>query len=221
MPSGGTVNTVLSVFDHFTIGEILGAARPYAMSPVPRQGASRPKRTIVERLFGIRYLPHIGLNTTSIGGDTDRPIVERSWGLLSTIPSRKAESYGANFRWHEYYKTQNWIFAAFIHWGLALGGVILTILPPLRYLLKVLVVQPGDGPSRKSMAKEDIDYRGIAYPDSPDKTNKQVTCRAWYKGGMYSRKSPLEWNVKHVHADESSDGAAVGTSRSDHTGRGS
>lgn len=136
-------------------------------------------------IFGVRTVPNLGLQTTSVTNSTDVAVVERTWGLLSSTPSRKDEFYGPNFVWVEHMKARNWLHGIFIHWLLIVGGVLLVSVAPLRNFLKKRVYQPGEGAKREDTAKDEIEYRGIAYPDSEKAAGKAALCRMWYHGGMY------------------------------------
>ncbi|RGP77745.1 hypothetical protein FLONG3_4134 [Fusarium longipes] len=184
-PSGGTLATALSIWDVFTLNEIKEASSPYAQSPKPHQHPTRPKSSILEMIFGVRSVPNLGLLTTSIAGSTDIAVVERTWGLLSETPSRKEEFYGPNFVWQERMKARNWLHGIFIHWLLIVGGALLVSITPLREFLKKRVVQPGQGASSEDTAKDSVEYRGIAYPDSEKQVGKAAFSRMWHHGGMY------------------------------------
>jgi hypothetical protein len=137
-------------------------------------------------------VPHLGNLTTSIAGTTDIPVVERSWGLLSQIEGREEEFYGPKFRWRELAKARNWLHGVAMHWGLFIGVALLALLPPLRVLMRKLAVQPGHGPTREAMAKERIEYRGIARPDGGEHEGKLAFVRAWWDGGLYDGKLFLQ-----------------------------
>ncbi|KLO89893.1 uncharacterized protein LW93_1957 [Fusarium fujikuroi] len=184
-PSGGTLATALSIWDVFSLQEIKEASSPYAQSPVKHKDPTRPKSSILQMIFGVRTVPNLGLQTTSVTNSTDVAVVERTWGLLSSTPSRKDEFYGPNFVWVEHMKARNWLHGIFIHWLLIVGGVLLVSVEPLRNFLKKRVYQPGEGAKREDTAKDEIEYRGIAYPDSEKAAGKAALCRMWYHGGMY------------------------------------
>ncbi|EGU79067.1 hypothetical protein FOXB_10406 [Fusarium oxysporum f. sp. conglutinans Fo5176] len=185
-PSGGTLATALSIWDVFSLQEIKEASSPYAQSPIPRNNEpTRPRSSILQMIFGVRTIPNLGLQTTSVTNSTDVAVVERTWGLLSSTPSRKDEFYGPNFVWVEHMKARNWLHGIFIHWLLIVGGILLVSVAPLRSFLKKRVYQPGEGAKREDTAKDELEYRGIAYPDSEKAAGKAAFCRMWYHGGMY------------------------------------
>lgn len=185
-PSGGTLATVFYLFDAFSLKDIKDTFAPFALSPVPHQSKpDRPSRSILQMLFGSHNVSDLGTLTTSVAGLTDAALVERTWGLFSSIPSRKEQFYGPNFRWSEGYRVRNWLGGVAIHWALLIGSVLVSLVPPFRALAKRFVTQPGGGPDAEAMKKESIEYRAIAYPDSQLASSKKALCRARFEGGLY------------------------------------
>lgn len=190
-PSGGTISTVLSLFDNLTLSELLESGIPYAHSPVPHPAEPKRRETSIwQKLFGIHNVPNLGTLTTGLTGTTDQGVIERSWGLLSEIPSRKDQFYGPNFCWAEYSKPRNWLEGILTHWLLTVAVLLLTI-APVRAIARKFAPEPGTGPSREDMDKEEVEWRGIANPDTESPVNKQAFVRAWYHGSMYQRKWKL------------------------------
>lgn len=177
------------MFDYFTLSEVAEAEKPFAQSPVPHP--AEPKRrqvSIWQKIFGVHHVSNLGTVTTAFSSGADHPVIERSWGLLSEIPSRKHEFYGPNFHWAEYYRVRNWLHGVFIHWALIIGIYLLAVAPPIRTVLKRFAPAPGTGPSKQDMRKEEVEFRGIANPDTELPSNKQAFLRAWYYGSMYQCK---------------------------------
>lgn len=189
-PSGGTLASFLGFFDTFSLKEIAEAFRPYSLSPVPNPAAaSRKKLSLKTRLTGLRTVPNLGRMTTFLAADTDRAIVGRTWGLLSQAGGAKgAEAYGPNFDFSEHMRTRNWLSGVLVHWGLAVGGVLLTVLPPLRSVVRWFIYKQGDGPDKDQAKKDEIEFRGVAAPDTDRPVGKQAFCRATYFGSMYACK---------------------------------
>jgi hypothetical protein len=138
------------------------AYAPYALSPIPRPTtASRaPKTPLLTRLTGLITIPSLGLLTTSLAGSTDRAIVQRSWGLLSTLPSRKSQAYGPNFSFREYMRPRNWLTGVAIHFGMMVLGLVM-VTPFLRRVVAKRVYQPGEGPEAGVGSGDEIEYRGV------------------------------------------------------------
>ncbi|OAQ98238.1 hypothetical protein LLEC1_05104 [Akanthomyces lecanii] len=184
-PSGGTLATVLGLFDVFSSSELRAAFSPYALSPTPHtEKPDRQSLPLVHALFGSHYDAYLGRLTSSLADTTDGAIVERTWGLLPEIPSRKAEFYGDKFVWKQYLRVDSWFQGFFVHWGLLWATVALALLPPVRGLLKSLVTQPGGGSDRQARAKERLEYWGIAVPDD-EETTKKAFVKARYDGSAY------------------------------------
>lgn len=182
-PSGGTMASVLGMFDVFSLKEYRDAVRPFALSPVPNPKASH-RFSVVGALAGIRSVPHLGVQTTCVAGETDSAMVQRTWGLLSSTPSRKDEFYGPNFTFSEYMKPKNWLHGIAMHWGLMFAQLFL-IIPVARKAARRFALQPGLGPDVEQTKKQNLEFRGVARPDLPDSKSKQAYCRASYTGGMY------------------------------------
>lgn len=186
VPSGGTVATAMGVFDHYSLSDLMSNRKPYALSPVPHPERQRPVSSFLNTLLGIRHVPDLGLQATSLQAAVDAPVIERTWGLLQQTPSRKAQFYGPKFNWIAYQKPRNWLSGIAMHWVLAVGTVIIALVAPVRTLIKKLAHEPGQGLSKDGMAREELDYRGTAVPDDPSgAVKKRAYCRAQYRGSSY------------------------------------
>ncbi|KAI0391521.1 Saccharopine dehydrogenase-domain-containing protein [Xylariaceae sp. FL0594] len=183
-PSGGTLATFLGLFENYSFKEIEKSHKPYALSPVPNP-KSAPASSIVSKLTGAHHIPNLGLQAPSITSGTDAAVVQRSWGLFQQEPVLRKYAYGPGFTFREFAKTRNVLSAFFMQYSLLIGGALLALLPPVRYLIKKFIFQPGQGPSREDSAKDYIEYRGVATPDVQPPSGQQALCRAWYSGSMY------------------------------------
>lgn len=189
---------MLGFFDLFTLKEIASAHAPYALSPVSNPKAKSQSRSLLSKLIGLRTVPNLGILTTFIAADSDRAIVERTWGLFSQIPSKKEEFYGPNFSYSEYLKARNWFHGLLIHWGLGIASVLFATLPPLRKLVKMLVYEQGQGPGIEQAKKDEIEYRAVATPDGGNGGRNLAFCRAWFYGSMYACKCLFYFFVSSV-----------------------
>ncbi|CAK7214159.1 hypothetical protein SBRCBS47491_002054 [Sporothrix bragantina] len=187
LPSGGTLDTVLTIFDNFSLSDLRSSMAPYALSPVSRPSGHRGSVPWLSYLTGGLRVRHLGQLTTSMSGTTNAAQVERTWGLLQSLPGRKAEDYGSNFSFMEYSRARNWLQGAQIHWMLTLGGFLLATFPPFRWLAKRYVFAPGTGPTREEARKNVIEYRAVGTPDieGEAKPSKAAFTSATYRGGMY------------------------------------
>jgi len=189
-PSGGTVSTVLTLFETIPVREAIASLKPFALSPVPNPHPAGPASpSLLTRLTGYIRLPVLGLQTTSIADRTDAAVVERTWGLLQTLPSRTDQAYGPNFSFKQYMRTRNFLSGLTLHITLMVFGLIM-VTPFLRSLVGRFVTPPGEGSPLEEAKNDEIEYRGVAQLDVPG-TKKQAYCRAWYNGPMYFCKPTL------------------------------
>ena len=140
--SGGTLSTVLTLWDSFSLADMAKSQGQWALCPVPppKQTGSKP---LLEKLTGIRDVSDLGTLTDSIQGPADIPIVGRSWGLHD-----QGRLYGPNFRLSAYMRARNYLTSFAFHVALTVGFTAL-IIPPVRWLLKNFVYQPGEGPTKE------------------------------------------------------------------------
>lgn len=197
-PSGGTLATVLSIFDTYSLSHFAKASKRWSMSTVAPPKQSYPK-TLLERLTGLRFVKGLdGPLTDSIQGPTDTPIVHRSWSLFDG-----GKLYGPKFRFSPYMKANSNLVGVAIHFGLAFGMLAL-VFPPVRWMLKRYVYQPGQGPTKEHVilctsssqtpslthhreAKNDrVEWRAVANADNSDPRDpKQAFMRFGFNGSMY------------------------------------
>ncbi|KAL9946172.1 hypothetical protein ACHAO5_004168 [Verticillium nonalfalfae] len=180
-PSGGTLATVLTLLDNFSVQEVQASFRPYALSPIPNPTRAPSRDTILTKIFGARHVPELGTVTTSLAGTTDAAIVQRSWGLHTSL--NEQESYGPNFSFKEYFRVRNLLHGVFVHIALFLGIIILGT--PLRRVAHRFVYQPGQGPAKADGKKDRVEYRATAIPDVTPKSDKIAFSRLWFDGSMY------------------------------------
>ena len=179
-PSGGTVATILTVLDTYGAKGVTRAMKPWALSPVAGP-KSRANQSWMTKIFGVRSVPDLGTLTTSFGASPNVAIVQRSWGLLD---SGSGKQYGENFQYSEYMKIPSVFLGAAVHFAVLLAGILLAF-PPLRWALKLLVPQPGDGPTKESTARDMVEYRAVATADQPTTQPKRAFGRLRWNGGIY------------------------------------
>lgn len=175
--SGGTLATVFGILDVYSLKEILAAAEPYALSPVPGPKI-RDNTSWVTKLLGIRVVPDLGVLTSSISNSCDPPIVQRSWGILN---------YGPNFRFGVYGKARNHLTGIAIHFGLLFVQMLLAI-PLFRMIAKRFLPRPGEGPTKELGGKDRLDIRAIGTPDVQMPNPPRAFSRVTYTGSIYARK---------------------------------
>ena len=177
-PSGGTLATVLSLLDHYSLKEIKRSGGSWATSPVPGP-QTQSSRSWVGRLLGIRSVPELGPLTTSISAAPNIAVVQRSWGLLDG-----GKLYGSKFQYHEYMRARNSIFGIAMHCAFALAGLAL-ILPPVRWLAKKFLYAPGEGPDKKKTRHECLEYRAVAIADQEGLSPRRAFARLRWDGSLY------------------------------------
>jgi len=177
--SGGTLATVLSLFDTYSIISVVKSLNPWSLSAItpPKQSIRKP---FLELLTGTRIDPDLGVLTDSISGPTDIPIINRSWSLIDG-----GRFYGPRFHVSAYMRTSDRVRAFAIHVALALGALVI-IFPPVRWLLKRLVYQPGDGPTKAHSKEYFCEWRSIGVPDANDPNDrKRAYCNLRWDGSLY------------------------------------
>ncbi|MCJ1438619.1 hypothetical protein MMC27_008009 [Xylographa pallens] len=175
LPSGGTLATVFGVFDHYGIGRLIESSKPYALSPIP--GHKDELVPLLTRLSGVRYEPDLGTLTTGLAAGVNTSLVQRSWGLLD-----RGNYYGQNFHYKEYATTRSTFTGLVTHLMITFGMAALAI-PPVRWLLKMFVHQPGEGPTKESTAKDRVEFRAIATADT--ESSERATAICGFNGSAY------------------------------------
>lgn len=177
-PSGGTLDTVLTLFDSFSLSHLAKSMAPYSLSAIPPPTTS--SKPLFEKVTGIRNDADFGILADSLQGPSDIPIVNRSWSLFNN-----GTFYGPNFRINIYNRTSSQIYAFLTHIAMTFGFAAL-ILPPVRWALKKLVYLPGQGPTKEETAKDHCEWRAIALADVEDPNDpKKAMGRIRWEGSMY------------------------------------
>ena len=142
-PSGGTIETALTIADTYEFKKILAAMKPFALSPVPHPNPRGPPRPLLEKITGVRSIPSLGVQTDALQNAMDRAIVGRSWGLYD-----RGKYYGEKFHFIESKRTRNIFTGTVFHFGYLLVTLVLAF-GPVRALVRRFLYQPGDGPEIK------------------------------------------------------------------------
>ena len=178
-PSGGTLATILSTMDKYTLTQIRDAASGnWSTSPVKRTPPEYPI-PLSSRLFGVRTIPHLGIVTTSLNAPPNVATVQRTWGLLDG-----GKYYGPNFQYHEYMTVPNFFVGAAFHLALTVGALAL-VLSPVRWLFKKFIYAPGQGPTKDAALKDSLEFRAIATADQDVGKPRQALGRVRYDGSIY------------------------------------
>lgn len=175
-PSGGTLLTALSLFDHYSLVQIGKSLSPFALSPVQPQ-PSASSQSVMSKILGVRQDKDLGILTDWIQAKVDAAIVQRSWGLLDG-----GKLYGPKFQFNEYMAAKSTLSGVLVHFGMVFGMVLLA-LPPVRWVAKKLVYQPGDGPEIESTKNDYANYKAVGIADSSKQ--ERAIAEFKFKGSMY------------------------------------
>lgn len=175
-PSGGTLASLLSIFDKYSPLDLQKAMLPgFLTTTLPPPSAPR---SIATKITGGRTVSGLGQLTTNPFGAADVPIVYRSWDLLKG----SKEAYGPSFQFSPFMSTRNVFTGALVHIA-ALVGPLFLLLPPVRWLLAKFVYQPGQGPTRDEVLNDSLEYRAVAFAD--DRSGKKASGRLYFEGSLY------------------------------------
>lgn len=141
-PSGGTLASLLGLFECYSLGHVAKSSEPYSLCPVTPPAHGRSK-SLLESLAGVRTVTDLGILTTSLQGAPDATIVNRTWGLMEG-----GKYYGPNFRFGSYMRVRNALLGVVVHLAITFGLLILLV-PPIRWILRRIVYQPGQGPTKE------------------------------------------------------------------------
>lgn len=154
--SGGTLSSVFTLLDVFSLKDIAAAHAPWSIST--RKGSSMQKNT-----------PHVVWDEqlklyggSWVGDSVDRSVAARSWSLLD---------YGSKWTTYGYLGFSSRSKAYMYIAALYLGTFMIWV-PPVRWLLKKLVVQPGSGPSKKQMDQGHVELKCVG--ESEDSKHKAM-----------------------------------------------
>ncbi|USP77468.1 hypothetical protein yc1106_04742 [Curvularia clavata] len=166
--SGGTSLTMLELFKKYSLSHLAKSMHPYSLSPVAADGVAGPppSASLATSLVGLKTIPELGgIQTTGLMAAVDECIAHRSWGLYQTSPDEK-QQYGPRFRFNEYARAPS--FFVGLAQKVVLGSIAaLLAIPVTRWIMEPIfrrvAPSPGQGPSRESMKKDFMHYRGVGY----------------------------------------------------------
>ncbi|EAW19261.1 uncharacterized protein NFIA_092220 [Aspergillus fischeri NRRL 181] len=176
-PSGGTLNTVLTIFDSLSFSDILKSTDPFALaaSAPPKNVPSEP---LVDKILGVRSVRDLGTLTTSPSAMADITIVHRSSTLMP-------EFYGPRFYFRQFVKVRNALVGVIFHYAFIIG-LCLLILPPVRALVRKVVYAAGQGPRKEDSVNDRVEYRAVATADQKTAAPQRVFGKFKYEGSMYA-----------------------------------
>lgn len=170
-PSGGSIASILDLFDKYSVADIKKAMMPQAMCPIAPPKVSEPLAT---RLLGVRTIPGMGTVATSPTGGINVPIVTRSWALL-----REIEDYGPGFTFKGLASAKN-SFLGILSYISEMFFLYLLAPALIRWILRKLVPEPGQGSTSDKGAFES---QALAIPDSSGK--QKAWGRLRWDGNLY------------------------------------
>ncbi|KAF4219720.1 hypothetical protein CNMCM8980_007550 [Aspergillus fumigatiaffinis] len=176
-PSGGTLNTVLTIFDSLSFSDILKSTDPFALaaSAPPKNVPSEP---LLDKILGVRSVRDLGTLTTSPSAMADITIVHRSSTLMP-------EFYGPRFYFRQFVKVRNALVGVLFHYGFIIG-LCLLILPPVRALVRKVIYAAGQGPRKEDSVNDRVEYRAVATADQKTAAPQRVFGKFKYEGSMYA-----------------------------------
>ncbi|KAJ5690686.1 hypothetical protein N7462_005078 [Penicillium macrosclerotiorum] len=192
-PSGGTLNTVLSIFDWLPSSELVKSMTPFSLaaSTPPKD---IPRESIIHKLFGARWIRDLGTVTTSPSAMVDITTVHRSSTLMP-------ELYGNRFYFRQFLHVRNSFLGVLVHVGFLIGISLLAI-PPVRTLLRRFIYQPGQGPTTQASQHDRLEYHAVAKADQDVPAPKRVFGKFTFEGSMYVLTGLLLAEAAMVILDE-------------------
>ncbi|KAI8978341.1 Saccharopine dehydrogenase-domain-containing protein [Trametes punicea] len=191
-PSGGTIATVLNTYEEAPRIQVEEARRDYALSPV--KGAPSPRfRFAVREPFSD---PPI-YGAPSLIVLSNRPIVQRTSGLIQFALSSARTVYGENyasektvrplaygphFRYAEYVVPGSGSFLSAVLMGTLTLAFSFLFVAPVRWLMRRLAYQPGEGPSEADMQK--------GYIKATNYTSTATAPQTWAKTVFHGQDDP-------------------------------
>ncbi|KAE8349986.1 Saccharopine dehydrogenase-domain-containing protein [Aspergillus coremiiformis] len=174
--SGGTLATLLNIFDNLSVFDILRAADPFALaaSSPPKSVPSEP---FAEKVLGVRSVRDMGTLSTAPTAIADITIVHRSSTLMP-------EFYGRRFHFRQFLRVRNMFIGVAIHVAFVIG-LLLLLLPPVRWFLKKIIFAPGSGPRMEDSVNDRVEYRAVATADQNTSNPKRAIGKLRFQGTMY------------------------------------
>ncbi|KAI9037827.1 uncharacterized protein KD926_011530 [Aspergillus affinis] len=175
--SGGTLSTILTLFDAVPFSDLSKSTHPFALaaSPPPK---THPRESITQKLFGVRCIPDMGVLTTSPTAIADIIIVHRSSTLMP-------EFYGPRFHFRQFVRVRNVLVGVALHFAFLIGATLL-VLPPVRTLVKQFIYSPGSGPRLEDSTADRVQYRAVATADQHTNEPKRALGTLKFQGSLYA-----------------------------------
>jgi hypothetical protein len=174
MLSGGTIHSLVGLFENYPSSYFKDSLKPSALSPIDLPAAANNGDGL---RLGSCYVPDLGVLTESAQTMTDIGLVYRSWGLFDS-----GAFYGPNFSFAAYMRVPNRLIGTLVYYTLQACYRGLT-LPPFRALVRRVVSKPGDGPDHEKASHDILSYKAVAVADEPRARRTYATYR--FDGSVY------------------------------------
>jgi short subunit dehydrogenase-like uncharacterized protein len=150
--SGGSISSILNLFETIPAKEILETYKAFSLSPIgrPPNGVPQPPVVYDERLGG--WLGPWFMSATNAA------VVRRTYGLLGG-------RWGDKFSYREYFTWGSWLYSRGAQIGLASMSALL-MLPPVRWLARKFAPSSGEGPDEEAMKNGKFTMKIVADTDS-------------------------------------------------------
>ncbi|KAL5512462.1 hypothetical protein ACEPAG_3115 [Sanghuangporus baumii] len=183
--SGGTASSVLTIVETLSRKDLMYSQTPDYLSPVKIRSPQRLKFVsslpIVrpKRYGGIFFL--IPFNIT---------VVQRTRGLFTLYAdkfdkdgdSEDLPAYAEDYSYSESWAASNRFTAFFFSLGIAMGGACLLLFPPLRWLFRKILPEPGQGPSDEALEKGFLNLHNISISTLLPTTGKPIVIESHFRG---------------------------------------
>ncbi|PBP20567.1 NAD-dependent epimerase/dehydratase [Diplocarpon rosae] len=197
--SGGSLASVLDIREKYgSLWFLWGSPRILSPNPKVTTKSTLPWLT---KLFGYRFVPELGILTTSFVGPGNEAVVYRSAG-------RNPSLYGSSFAFREHIPVPSVSAAVSTH-VLTWIGTILLAIPLFRSLVRKTAFKQGTGPSLDESRKtERVEFRAVGFAEGEEKPKAMVTFQ--WKGSAYEVSAILGAEAAGVLVEEAREADAHG-----------
>ncbi|KAL5482989.1 hypothetical protein ACEPAI_8218 [Sanghuangporus weigelae] len=183
--SGGTASSVLNIVETLSRKDLMYSQTPDYLSPVKVRSPQRLKLVsslpIVrpKRYGGIFFLIPYNIS-----------VVQRTRGLFTLYAdkfdkdgdSEDLPAYAEDYSYTESWAASNRFTAFFFSLSIAMGGACLLLFPPLRWLARKILPDPGHGPSDEALEKGFLKMHNISISTPLPTTGKPFVIESHLRG---------------------------------------
>jgi short subunit dehydrogenase-like uncharacterized protein len=177
MLSGGTTVSLIGLFENYPRPFFKASTQPSALCEENSSKNHARTRVAALGLSGTRYVPDLGILTTSAQAMTDIGLIYRSASLFDA-----GAFYGQDFTFAPFMRVGGRLSGALTYYAIqsVLAGFLLS---PFRALVKKLAFQPGAGPDLHKASDDLLSYKAIGVAD--DSTGRRSYSTYRYEGSIY------------------------------------